>query len=49
MAYPKQLITDLCKQLPEYIIRFFELEKRKYFQDYDDLDAVVAFAPLAAW
>ena len=43
MAYPKQLITDLCKQLPEYIIRFFELEKRKYFQDYDDLDAVVAF------
>lgn len=43
MAYPKQLITDLCKQLPEYIIKFFELEKRKYFQDYDDLDAVVAF------
>ena len=43
MAYPKQLITDLCKQLPESIMTFFEIEKRKYFQDYEDIDAIVSF------
>lgn len=43
MAYPKQLITDLCKQLPENILTFFEIEKRKYFQDYEDIDAIVSF------
>lgn len=43
MAYPKQLITDLCKQLPKNIMTFFEIEKRKYFQDYEDIDAIVSF------
>lgn len=41
MAYPKQLITSLCKQLPESITKFFDIEKRKYFQDYEDLNAIV--------
>lgn len=42
MAYPKQLITSLCEQLPESLTRFFELEKRKYFQDYEDINDMVS-------
>lgn len=42
MAYPKQLITSLCKQLPENLINFFEIEKRNYFQEYEDLHDIVS-------
>lgn len=42
MAYPKQLITSLCEQLPGNLTSFFELEKKKYFQDYEDLNDMVS-------
>lgn len=42
MAYPKQLITSLCEQLPESLTNFFEIEKRKYFQEYEDLNDMVS-------
>lgn len=42
MAYPKQLITSLCEQLPENLTNFFEIEKRKYFQEYDDINDMVS-------
>lgn len=42
MAYPKQLITSLCEQLPENLTNFFEIEKRKYFQEYEDINDMVS-------
>ena len=40
MAYPKQLITTLCEQLPENLTGFFNIEKRKYFQDLEDINDI---------
>ena len=42
MAYPKQLITTLCEQLPENLTGFFNIEKRKYFQDFEDINDIVS-------
>lgn len=42
MAYPKQLITTLCEQLPENLTGFFHIEKRKYFQDFEDINDMVS-------
>lgn len=42
ISYPKQLITSLCEQLPESLTKFFEIEQRKYFHDFDDMSAIVS-------
>lgn len=42
MAYPKQLITTLCEQLPENLTNFFNIEKRKYFQNFEDINEIVS-------
>lgn len=42
MAYPKQLITTLCEQLPENLTSFFTIEKRKYFQNFEDMNEIVS-------
>ena len=42
MAYPKQLITSLCSQLQEPLVDFYEIEKRKYFAEYEDINSLVS-------
>ncbi len=42
MAYPKQLITTLCEQLPENLSSFFNIEHRKYFQGFEDINDMVS-------
>ena len=41
MAYPKQLISSLSEQINEKLLNFFEIENRKYFQNYADLNDIV--------
>ncbi len=41
MAYPKQLISALSKQINKKLVDYFELENRKYFKDWDDLNHIV--------
>lgn len=41
MAYPKQLISALSRQLNKKLVDYFELENRKYFKDWDDLNHIV--------
>lgn len=42
MAYPKQLITTLCEQLPENLTGFFNIERRKYFEAFEDINEIVS-------
>lgn len=41
MTYPKQLISSLAKQLNKNLIRFFELENHKYFEEWNNLNEII--------
>ena len=42
MPYPKQLITSLCDQLQDTLTDFFNVEQRKYFSEYTDINSMVS-------
>lgn len=42
MPYPKQLITSLCNQLQDTLTDFFNVEQRKYFSEYTDINSMVS-------
>ena len=42
MSYPKQLITSLCDQLQDTLTDFFNVEQRKYFSEYTDINSMVS-------
>lgn len=41
MGYPKQLISALSKQINKKLIDYFEIENRKYFKDWNDLNHII--------
>ena len=41
-TYPQQLITSLCDHLDERLKNFFSIEHLRYFDEYADLNGLVA-------
>lgn len=41
MTYPKQLISALAKQINKKLVDYFELEKQKYFKDWNNLNHII--------
>lgn len=41
-TYPQQLITSLCEHLEDRLVNFFSIEHLKYFEEYTDLNGLVA-------
>ena len=41
MTYPKQLISALAKQINKKLVDYFELEKQKYFKDWNNLNHMI--------
>lgn len=42
MSYPKQIITDLCNQIPDTVVKFFNMEYTRFFSEYDTLNDIVS-------
>lgn len=42
MAYSKQIITDLCGQIPAALVKFFNAERTRFFNEYSELGDIVS-------
>lgn len=42
MAYSKQIITDLCNQIPDVLISFFNTEHDRFFYEFENFGDIVS-------